>query len=364
MVTVFSCAEDSEIPGTTGLRKSETMRRLILVLIFGLTAVPAFGQSDVDRDQVRNGGGIIWFVGTVGVHSGKRPHIDLGDVHGILEGDKIAVFRPVDLHYRPIGTVEIEESHSTWSVPKASSLVPVQAGDRVVVVRTLRQLGTGAEHRENFQRRQLVRNANRNSYSTLLDDETIDILTDIEEKQARWVKELKPIAGRIRGSSVSPNDFEHMQPLLNQILRFQQFRAIGVPVENCIGREWDSVLATLTPDPAESFSKSRAKKPETAAVEQEKPPVADEASPASKENDAKIETIKRIVATVMFDHELEERKVAVMLCAAIDIENPKNEPSWIMAQLSRSQFPDLADDEEMAEEMEQILKEMRASQGQ
>lgn len=340
------------------------MRRLILVLIFGLTAVPAFGQADVDRDRVRNGGGIIWFVGTVGVLDGRRPQIDLGDVHGILEGDKVAVFRPVELHYRPVGTVEIEESNVTWSVPKASSVVPIQAGDRVVVLRTLRQLGTGTEHRENFQRRQLVRHANRNSYSTLLDDEAINVLTDIEEKQARWVKELKPIAGRIRATSVSPNDFEHLQPLLNQVLRFQQFRAIGVPVDKCMGPEWDSVLTTLTPDPAEPFSKSRTKKPETAAAEEPKPATTEDASPASKENDARIETIQRIVASVMFDHEPEERKVAVMLCAAIDIENPKNEPAWIMAQLSRSQFPDLADDEEMLEEMDEILKQLRASQGQ
>ena len=63
-------------------------------------------------------------------------------------------------------------------------------------------------------------------------------------------------------------------------------------------------------------------------------------------------------------HELEERKVAAMLCVAIDIENPKNEQSWVISQLSRSQFPDLADDEEMMEEMEQILKELRATQGQ
>ncbi|MBL8809002.1 MAG: hypothetical protein JNM43_02395 [Planctomycetaceae bacterium] len=340
------------------------MRRLILFLIFGLTAVPAFGQSEIDSDRVRNGGGIIWYVGTVGVHAGKRPHIDLGDVHGILEGDTLAVFRAVELHYRPIGTIEVEEANVTWSVPKASSLVQIQEGDRVVAIRTLRQLGTGEEHRENFQRRQLVRHANRNSYSTLLDDEAISVLIDIEEKQARWVKELKPIAGRIRATSVSPNDFKHMQPLLNQVLRFQQFRAIGVPVDKCIGSEWDSVLTTLTPDPAESFSKSHTKKPEVAAAEEQKPAPADEASPASKENDAKIETIHQIVNSVMFDYEQEERKVAMMLCAAIDIENPKNETSWIMAQLNRSQFPDLADDEEMLESMEQILKDLRASQGQ
>lgn len=341
------------------------MRRLILILIFGLTTVPAFGQSDVDSDGVRNGGGLIWYAGTVGVHAGKRPHIDLGDVHGILEGDKVAVFRPVELHYRPIGTVEIEESNVTWSVPKTSSVVKIQAGDRVLVLRTLRQLGTGPEHRESFQRRQLVRHANRNNYSTLLDDEAIEVLTDFEEKQARWVKELKPIAGRIRARSVSPNDFEHMQPLLNQILRFQQFRAIGVPVEKCIGPEWASVLTTLTPEPAEPFSKTKAKPPESAVAEAAKPEMpTEEATPASKEIDAKIENIQRIVASVMFDHELEERKVAAMLCVAIDIENPKNEQSWVISQLSRSQFPDLADDEEMMEEMEQILKELRATQGQ
>jgi hypothetical protein len=44
----------------------------------------------------------------------------------------------------------------------------------------------------------------------------------------------------------------------------------------------------------------------------------------------------------------------------IDLESPKNEPLWISLELSKSQFPELAEDREMLVELPEILKRVRA----
>jgi hypothetical protein len=55
----------------------------------------------------------------------------------------------------------------------------------------------------------------------------------------------------------------------------------------------------------------------------------------------------------------EERNLVVVLCTAIDIEGPQNELLWISLELAKTQFPQLADDRDMLEEMPVILSRVR-----
>ncbi|MEY2726013.1 MAG: hypothetical protein RLZZ458_1880, partial [Planctomycetota bacterium] len=136
------------------------------------------------------------------------------------------------------------------------------------------------------------------------------------------------------------------------------FSALGVPIQTTIGEEWASVLATLTPPSA------LPQPPATQKKEGTEPPSPDQPSPALADLERKITLIRQETEQLLFTRFPEERNIAVILCTAIDIEGPKNEPLWISFELAKTQFPQLADDRDMLEEMPVILSRVRAKLNQ
>lgn len=322
-----------------------------------LCAPPAAAQSDTNS---LNGGGIIWVAGTVISESGEVPRIDLGEVHSILRGDQLAVFRPQDNHHVPVGTVIIEETSANWCRPRISVLTPLQKGDRVFAIRILNQFGTPREFRQAFLERQLVSTTNRNSYSTLRDTEVAMSLHDLSRRQKFWLRELKTNAGRIPSASVSTEAWQNLQPLLRQVRRLQDFRAVGLPIEPTIGKAWDSVLTTLTPQSAQSSLPAAAEpQPDGSQAAAAEPAPADEPSPAQVALERRITLVRQETEQRLFSRFPEERNIVVALSSVIDIEGPKNELLWISLELAKSQFPELADDRDMLEEMPVILSRVR-----
>jgi len=290
----------------------------------------------------------------------QLPRIDLGEVHSILPGDRLAVFRPQENHHVPVGTVTVEETFTNWCRPRLSPATPLRRGDRVFAIRILNQFGTPREFRQAFLERQLVSATNRNSYSTLRDVEVALSLHDLSRRQQLWLRELKAKAGRIPSASVSSDTWETLQPLLRQVRRLQDFRALGLPIDRAIGPAWDSVLVTLTPEPARSSLPTQIE-PNTKANEAsaEVDPVGETVSPAKAELERRLTLIRQETEQRLFSRFPEERNLAVVLCAAIDIEGPKNELLWITLELAKTQFPQLADDRDMLEEMPVILSRVR-----
>lgn len=333
------------------LRSASVARPALLLICSLLHAAPASAQTDANTQA---GGGIVWYVGTVLSTAAEAERIDLGDVHGVLEGDKLAAFRRTDNHYRPLGSIQIVDSHPTWSRPGGPVAAQLQQGDLVLGIRTIRQIGTGKDYSEAFLNRQLVRNSNRNGYSTLREQETAQTLRSIVNRQPKWARQLKPVAGRVKGSSLTAEDFESLQPLLKQIRRFQDFSALGIPLEKSASPEWASVASVLTPVPAIPV-------PTSGDGSAQAVPADAAASPDSLAAvlNRRIELIQQETAVVMFDRFPEERILSSMICTAIGIENPRNESLWIGLELSRSQFPELANDREIQQEIPEILKRVR-----
>lgn len=328
---------------------------LLCLLCSFLQPGSAAAQSDANT---KAGGGIVWYAGTVLSSAAEAERIDLGDVHGVLEGDRLAAFRRTDNHYTPLGTIQIIDSHPTWSRPGGPVAAQLRQGDLVLGIRTLRQIGTGSDFSEAFLNRQLIRNSSRNGYSTLREQESAQTLRTIVDRQHRWVRQLKPVAGRIRGASITPEDFQSLQPLLSQIRRFQDFSAIGMPLQRCASPEWAAVASVLTPAPAIEIAASPEKTESGATAESPADPATSPDSLAAALN-KRIELIQQESAVVLFDRFPEERVLTNILCTAIGIENPRNEPLWISLELARSQFPDLAEDREILQEIPEILKRVR-----
>lgn len=330
---------------------------IVFAVISAGSHAPVSAQSDSNS---LNGGGIVWVAGTVVSEDDEVPRIDLGEVHSILPGDRLAVFRPQENHHVPVGTVTVEETSANWCRPRLSLATPLGRGDRVFAIRTLNQFGTPREFRQAFLERQLVSATNRNSYSTLRDVEVAMSLHDLSRRQQVWLRELKTRAGRIPSASVTSDTWETLQPLLRQVRRLQDFRAVGLPIDRAVGPAWDSVLITLTPEPARSSLPTQIEpKPKANAAPAEADTAGEGVSPAKAELERRISLIRQETEQRLFSRFPEERNLAVVLCAAIDIEGPKNELLWITLELAKTQFPQLAEDRDMLEEMPVILSRVR-----
>ena len=309
--------------------------------------------------DIRDGAGIVWFVGSVLPDNPGRARIDLGDAHALSEGDALAVFRARDNHFVPMGTIRVSQSLATWSIPAATARFKLETGDRVAYVRTLHQLGTGPAFLDHFLRQQIVKTSHRNGYSTVRQLEEADVLERFLIRQPRWQRNQEHIAGTILSSSVSRKDLQEMQPLLNQVMKFQDYQSLGVPIEQTTGAAWTSVLKTLTPADIELFDSIEftAITADDGNKPAETDPIAD-----SAESTKQIGAIRRHVDALLFLRQPEERNVVTIICAALEKAQPQNERQWYSLQLRGTQFAALADEKQLLDEFELVMRRVRAEE--
>ncbi len=306
--------------------------------------------------------GIVWFVGSVTGLIGDRAAIDMGEAHSLRIGDALSVFRGKDDHYVPLGILTIADSRPTRSLMARTSWFQPQVGDVVIYMKSLKQLGTGAEFQDEFLKHQVFAAGTRNRYSSQHLAEESETLQRFMHRQPQWVKEHKPVAGAIRSASVSRSALDEMQPLLNQILTYHEYQSQGIPVDKAVGAEWSLVLSTLvirddgglSPD----VSAETVKPLDEAATGQG----TESASVTSKAAEIPIESIRRHVDKIMFTRSPEERRVATLICTAVEQYSPLHERLWISQQLRNTQFASLADDFQLLLEFEAVLQKLREEQ--
>ena len=341
------------------------IRQSFFRLVTGLT-VAVFaaicGETAVaEKIDKLDGAGVIEFFGTIHLQEDKHPVIDLGDAQGLHEANEVAIFRAEDMHFRPLGSFRIEESFATHAVPEVPSGVELRDGDRVVYVKTLSQLGTGDDFRESFLRQQLIKTAERNSYSTFRQQDEADTLQRYVSRQPRWVRDRKHFAGRMRSPSVSVQAADDMTAVLSQVQLLQHYQSLGISIDRNIGRNWVAVIKALKPAPEIVFGEPRYNKSksneETSA---EKPLGPNQESVDVVERRA--ERFRREADNILFTRSAEERNLAVIVLAALYVEKPRNEGQWLVDQVRVSQFPTLAVNEQFIEDLLKILKRVRTSE--
>lgn len=335
------------------------LRRGFPAVAFGIAVALMHPVTSADDAYIRDGAGIVWFVGSVLPNDGGKARIDLGDAHALSEGDAMAVFRARDSHFVPLGTIRVNQSLATWSIPALTTKFELEAGDRVVYVRTLQQLGTGPEFLDHFLRQQIVKTSHRNGYSTIRQLEEADVLERFLIRQPRWQKNQEHIAGTILSSSVSRKDLQEMQPLLNQVMKFHDYQSLGVPIEPTTGAAWTSVLKTLTPADVEIFDSIEST---TIVTDSGYPPAETEPNADSAESMKQIGAIRRHVDELLFLRQPEERNVVTIICAALETAQPRNERQWYSLQLRRTQFAALADEKQLLDEFELVMRRVRAEE--
>ncbi len=346
--------------------------------MFIVAANDSIAQQASTLASTQDGAGIIWVIGTV-QQNGRVTSVDLGDVHGINETVEhpvsVAVFRSRDGHFVPVGSVRVKETTANSLIPETTTGVELRPDDRVVFTRTLSQMGTGSSFQDEFIRRQLVRSANRNGYSTLHLDGDTNALQRFISRQPRWEHTQKHIAGSIRSASVSSQDVREMEPLFTQIMKFQDYQALGVPIEKTVGPAWSSVQRTLTPVQVGPLATTTTVTPTVVTSSTDEETTNAKSSEMDPEMvvvlDKKIASIRRNVEKVLFARSKEERNVVTMLCVALevtgivaeknrDITPPRNERQWFELQLRKTQFPLEADNSPFLDDIATIMRNVRA----
>jgi hypothetical protein len=330
---------------------------LIAACAAGFTAEPAVA----DKIDKLDGAGVIEFFGTIHLQEGKHPIIDLGDAHGLHEANEVAIFRAEDMHFRPLGSFRIEESFATHSIPEVPSGIELRDGDRVVYVKTLGQMGTGGAFRESFLRQQLIKTAERNSYSTFRQQDEADSLQRYVSLQPRWVRNRKHFAGRMRSPTVTVQAADDMIPVLSQVQLLQHYHSIGILIDRNIGRNWLAVMNALRPEPEVVFGEPRL----TNATTKEASSKASAATQPPEPIDVierRAERMRREADNILFTRSAEERNVAVIVLAALYVEKPRNERQWMIDQVRVSQFPSLSVNDQFIEDLLKILKRVRTSE--
>jgi hypothetical protein len=335
-----------------------------ITAVFCLGSMPTVWSQDsdgklADEESVT---GLIWFIGTVTEHGTSPASVDLGEAHALNEGDRIAIFRSVDRHFEPVGACRVLESRATWCIPQLPIGGSLRTGDRVIFVRTISQLGAGADFRNEFLTRQLVKMSNANSYSTLRQQEEADALQDFVARQPRWQRDQKRIAGTVRSESLTSNDANLMQPLFNQVLKFQEYRKRGIPVRHAVGAAWDDVLTALTPrtpplvPPAEVTTEAAKAALQNAAAN--KPPQpAQVIDPQSLEK--RVDRIRRHADRILFVRSREERNVVTIICTALELDSPSNERQWYSYQIAKTQFAEQSEDPQLLDDLEAVIAAVR-----
>lgn len=330
---------------------------LMVACATGFTAEPAVA----DKIDKLDGAGVIEFFGTIHLQEGNHPIIDLGDAHGLHEADEVAIFRAEDMHFRPLGSCRIEASFATHSVPELPAGIELKDGDRVVYVKTLSQMGTGGAFRESFLRQQLIKTAERNSYSTFRQQAEADSLQLYVSRQPRWVRDRKHFAGRMRSPSVTVQEADDMRPVLSQVQLLQHYQSLGILIDRNIGPNWLTVMNALKPAPEVVFGEPRLVKAD-AQGESSKPSAATQPPEPIDVIERRAERMRREAENILFTRSAEERNLAVIVLAALYVEKPGNERQWIIDQVRVSQFPSLAVNDQFIEDLLKILKRVRTNE--
>lgn len=308
--------------------------------------------------------GLVYFVGSVERVVGSSAIVDLGDVHSLQAGARVAVFRGRDNQYRPLGTLTVANSRPTWMQSEPVGKFTPEIGDQIVFIRSVSELGTGPAMQNRFLADQRIANQNRNGYSTIRRAETARSLMDLRLQQPRWVQFDRRISGVVLGETQGGELTTRVKRLLNQINLFRQLEEQGLPAAEAAGPEWKIVMSILQARPTALQAAGPAGQP--AAQPPQDAAATDAATqPAAGADEADvipIVEVRTMVARVLFDRSDEERAIATAMAVALLRGQERNETQWLRRQLAATQFPGLSSDEQFQVDVALVLRRMREGQ--
>jgi hypothetical protein len=185
--------------------------------------------------------GLVCFIGNVEKVIQGAAVVDLGEIHQLIPGSSVAIFRSKESHFEPLGQLIVAKSFPAFFQAETDIELAPEVGDIVMFVRTVGELGTADSLRDRFLARQKILNMNNNGYNTTRHYATSVALGEYRRRQPQWLRKSTGVTGIIQSES-SGELSSRIQRLLQQIDQFRRLQARGVPVAAVAGHRWSTVM--------------------------------------------------------------------------------------------------------------------------
>ena len=293
--------------------------------------------------------GLIYSIGQVEKVVSGAAVIDLGDVHTlrvVAPFNKVTVFRIGESGYVPVGVLKAAETFETYSRMHRSRTTKPQPGDVVMLVREMSQMKPFKQHNDDFIKKQLVKSPRSSVYTNVRIYETAKALRSYYTNYRQWQQSKAGVIGFLNGTSFEEGRQESLEELLNYIGMMRDFYRQGRESLPAAGVKWQETVSEL-------FGATVMAEHEAArsAVAQDDNFVEDvQITPRD---------VRRAVQEKFFSLSKEQQNMLSFLVATMIEADPGSPDVWFRRQLSRSQFPELVEEEFVLEEVREILRDLQ-----
>ncbi|MEO1979721.1 MAG: hypothetical protein ABGZ24_04330 [Fuerstiella sp.] len=317
-------------------------RHVAIFAILLTSSAQTFAQNEIE--VIRSG--LIYGLGHVeGVTRGSAL-IDLGDVHTLKVDEQVAVIRRVENHFVPIGVLRVEQTGPTTCRARRSNVVKPLPGDIIMFTREFWQLKTGPHFRDEYLKQQIIKTSAALGYSTFRRGETAAALMKYQLNHPKWERADGRVIGYLEGASFSDGRRRFIAKLLAQIGMIREDHRIGGRTLPAAGEEWVQGMRVLLG-------------PTVTAQHEAAQPVSGDEDLLEEDFGPTVRDIQRVVRERLFARLDEELNLITYLVATL-LENPVgNERLWFIQQFGQSQFPDLARDDAVFEQIRIIVRDLQ-----
>lgn len=310
--------------------------RFITVLALSVsTAIAADPQDSLTQAH--------FMVGEVEASISGRPEIDFGYVHGFRSGHKFSLFRSDGLAWGPVGIVQTTRVYSHKSLVRVIRGQNPQKGDLVVVHQNSLGHLSGKSREDFYITRRILLRQYQNGYDTrTLSTDSRQLSRQLDNSR-RWYRQKDRAGTKIHYGTRRDNyESQRIVNLAKQCQMLAEIQLESPGGLNSLSPRWKEALPIVTgytpPKPKKS------KEPDEEAAEPE---------------DGFAEQIAPNVLPAVSDRFQNEPKalqevIALILGSAIATP-PPNTRYYIRSQFRRSQFPQIADEPERLEELDEVL---------
>lgn len=291
--------------------------------------------------------GIVYGIGRVEKVTDRTAIIDLGDVHTVQVGQKIALIRPTADYYVPVGAVSVTRTQPSSCNVSTTGRVKPQAGDVAMFVREFSEMETPEKHQLRFLRERMVKRAQNGGLSGMNQSQISVALRSYAADYPAWRSSQKAVVGYLTGASYADGQEETLRPLINQLNMLRDARREGSNGVAAAGEAWLEVMQVLEGPTVAARHAAAQKVVSDENVVEDKTPLP-------------IRDISRRVADVVFDRNDEEQKLVRFLVARVIEDPPRSLELWLPLRLQQSQFPQLAVDNAITEHVRKVVRQLQA----
>jgi len=296
------------------------------------------------RSNTEERSSILYLIGRVTSATDKSCLIDIGAVHTIGSQNQLAVFRPIDGYYKPIGRITVVHTEATTS--HCTHRIRTQRDDIVMTVREISQLRPGARHREHIVRRKVVEARHQTSSTTVHHVRTAHALSDYEKQFPKWERSRGAVVGQLLSATLKDSGNKQLERLTSQVNLMRRLYQQDARIVDAAGELWTGVMPVLAGRTAAAGHALRVKDQQEGDI----PPNAVQVAAAE---------LRDRVFERFYHLEREQQNILALVVASQIAKSTRNNQTLLKTTIDQTQFEGLGEDEQLLEGMERLVLDFR-----